>query len=228
MINIAMRMMQFATATGGVIEFIGATSSENSTSITLPSGLAQNDIVIVASMFDVYTGVYTASAPNLPTGYTAGSDSITEGWSWSFFTTWRWSYKKMGVTPDTTASGLTAQADGAHIALAFRGVDGTTPLDVSPPTSSNGSSGMPVCPAITMANTGISVIIGFLDDDLASDTVAPGGYSLAINKTFGVAETGGTIMAAYKQVGAGTETPTIFGGTGSDSWSGVTIGLRLN
>jgi hypothetical protein len=225
MMNIAMRMMQFATATGGVVEFIGATSSENSTSITLPSGLAQNDIVIVASMFDAFTG----SAPNLPTGYTAGSDSITESLFFAtWFATWRWSYKKMGVTPDTTASGLTAQADCAHIALAFRDVDGTTPLDVSPPTSSIGSSGMPVCPAITMANTGVSVIIGFLDDDLASDTTAPTGYSLAINKTFGVANTGGTIMAAYKQVSAGTETPTIFGGTGSDSWSGVTIGLRLN
>jgi len=222
MINIAMRMMQFATATGGVVEFIGATSSENSTSLTLPSGLAQNDIVIVASMFDNYTGL----VPNLPTGYTAGRDSITE--ALSFAVTWRWSYKKMGVTPDTTVSGLTAQADCGHIALVFRDVDGTTPLDVSPPTSSNGSSGMPICPAITMSNNGMAVIIGFLDDDLTSDTTAPTGYSLAINKTFGIASTGGTIMAAYKQVSAGTETPTIFGGTGSDSWSGVTIGLRLN
>lgn len=221
MINIAMKLMQFATTPGGIVEFIGATASENSTSITLPLGLAQNDFVIVASQFDSFTG----AAPNLPTGYTTGSDSITE--ALAFSNTWRWSYKKMGVTPDTAASGLTAQVDCGHIALAFRGIDGTTPLDVSPPTSSFGSSGMPVCPAITMANSGVALLIGFLDDDLTTDTTAPTGYTLAINSPFGVLSTGGTIMAAYKQVNAGTETPAIFGGTGTDNWSGVTIGLRL-
>ena len=89
------------------ISYIGQTQS-TTTSITLPTGLQENDLVVIASASD-------ATAQTLPVGYTNGQNG-NQG------VQYRWSYKFMGVTPDTTATGLSPTS--VHIAFAFRGVSG--------------------------------------------------------------------------------------------------------
>jgi hypothetical protein len=89
------------------IQYIGQTQS-TTTSITLPTGLQENDLVVIASASD-------ATAQSLPVGYTNGQNG-NQG------VQYRWSYKFMGVTPDTTATGLSPTS--VHIAFAFRGVSG--------------------------------------------------------------------------------------------------------
>jgi len=89
------------------ISYIGQTQS-TTTSITLPTGLQENDLVIIASASD-------GTAQTLPQGYTNGqngNDAVE----------YRWSYKFMGATPDTTATGLSPTS--VHIAFVFRGVSG--------------------------------------------------------------------------------------------------------
>jgi hypothetical protein len=89
------------------ISYIGQTQS-TTTSITLPAGLQENDLVVIASASD-------GTAQTLPVGYTNGQNG-NQG------VQYRWSYKFMGATPDTTATGLSPTS--VHIAFAFRGVSG--------------------------------------------------------------------------------------------------------
>jgi len=89
------------------ISYIGQTQS-TTTSITLPTGLQENDLVVIASASD-------ATAQTLPIGYTNGQNG-NQG------VEYRWSYKFMGSTPDTTATGLSPTS--VHIAFVFRGVSG--------------------------------------------------------------------------------------------------------
>jgi hypothetical protein len=89
------------------ISYIGQTQS-TTTSITLPTGLQENDLVIIASASD-------GTTQTLPVGYTNGQSGNQQ-------VRFRWSYKFMGATPDTTATGLSPNS--VHIAFAFRGVSG--------------------------------------------------------------------------------------------------------
>jgi hypothetical protein len=89
------------------ISYIGQTQS-TTTSITLPTGLQENDLVVIASASD-------GTAQTLPVGYTNGQNG-------NVAVQYRWSYKFMGATPDTTATGLSPTS--VHIAFVFRGVSG--------------------------------------------------------------------------------------------------------
>jgi hypothetical protein len=89
------------------IQYIGQTQSTGTT-ITLPTGLQENDLVIIASASD-------GTAQNIPTGYINGQNG-NQG------VQYRWSYKYMGSVPDTTATGLSPTS--VHIAFAFRNVYG--------------------------------------------------------------------------------------------------------
>jgi hypothetical protein len=187
-------------------------SQATGTSITLPTGLLQNDIVIICSMSDDNTQA-------LPSTYTNGQNGSTNS------VNYRWSYKRMGATPDTTATGLTSGS--IHIAIVFRNVNTTTVLDVSSPTIATNTSGMPNSPSITTSTSGAMVVaIGFLDDDLVT-AGAPTNFTLARSATYGGAGAGGTVMAAYRlKSPAGAEDPGVFNGSGTDSWVGATLALR--
>ena len=89
------------------ISLVGQSQS-TTTSITLPAGLQQYDLVVIASASD-------GTTQTLPPGYTNGQNG-NQG------VQYRWSYKFMGATPDTTATGLSPNS--VHIAFAFRGVRG--------------------------------------------------------------------------------------------------------
>jgi hypothetical protein len=190
------------------ITLVGTPTSSGTTSITLPTGLLQNDMVIICSVAD-------NSTQTLPTGYTNGQNGSTNS------TDYRWSYKFMGATPDTTATGLASNS--SHIAFAFRNVNTTTPFDVTTPTISTSTSGMPNPPSITtVTNNAVIVACGFLDDDELTAVTAPATYTLI--RFFADS---GTVMAAYKtKTPAGADDPAAFGGQGSDSWVGATFALR--
>ena len=200
------------------ITYVGSASSTNSTTIDL-SGLSlqENDYVVVASGAD-------AGNPALPTGYSqlGTTSSIVDLETFA---------KRMGSTPDTQVSGLTAESDMAHIAMVFRGVDTVTAIDAT--TTTTTSSGDPNSPSITTVTDGALVIsVGVQDDDIATVSAGPSGYTLV---TFGgsnqvqagVGGNGCTMMAAYvTKATAGAEDPGVFTSSGNDSCAGHTIALR--
>jgi hypothetical protein len=197
------------------ISFVGeATSSTNSSTITLPSGLQEGDVVFTATFRDNDFVV-------TPTGYTSGANEATDD------TGYQWSYKVMGATPDTIATGLTQQSDAVHIAFALRGVSAAI-FDTTAPTRTTGGSGMPNPPSITTITPFAKVIkIGFLDDDIVTNVGAPSGFDMIISAIAGTSGAGGTIMAAYRTLNvAGASGTGAFTGGASDDWVGVTFAIR--
>jgi hypothetical protein len=187
---------------------VGTSTSSTANTITLPTGLQANDLVIICSVSD-------STAQALPSGFTNGQNGVLNS------TNYRWSYRVMGTVPITTATGLSTSTS-VHIAFAFRGVSLTTPV-VTTAVSTNADVGMPNPPSITTTSDETTIIaVGFLDDDsVAASVTAPSGYTL-----LRAAQNGATVMAARKALPlAGTEDPGVFGGTGSDSWVGATFAL---
>ncbi|WP_396190270.1 fibronectin type III domain-containing protein [Flavobacterium sp.] len=187
--------------------------SSTSGTFTLPSGLQQGDVVIVGIGSD-------GSLASTPSGWTS-INGTTQGTEYA-----RTIYKVMGATPDTTVAISGISTSSAAVAVAVRGVNSTTVLDVTP-TVASGATGMPDSPSITTTNSNtLGIIIGYLDDDNVSSSVtAPSGYE---NLTVIESTTAGqTVMLATKNLAElGTESPSAFGGTGTDDWVGVTIALR--
>ena len=204
--------ISISPSVGSGITFIGSAQSTTGT-LTLPSGLQQNDLVIVATFRDDNT---TA----LPTGYTDGQAGTSNS------VNYRWARKFMPATPDTTITGLSSTA-AIHIAMVFRRVNTTTPLDATSPTIATNTTGMPDPPSITtVTNNAMVVVIGYLDDDIITAT-APTNFTLARTANYGSAGSGGTVMAAYRiKTPAGAENAGVFGGGGTDSWVAATIALR--
>lgn len=126
---------------------------------TLTGGIASapaaNDIVVVTVAVgyvgDLSVGVLTS-------GYT----EISELWSNDVVdTNLSVSTKIMGATPDTSVSvtgrGVTT-AGGVAIVQVYRGVDLTTPLDVTPTTASTINTVLPNPPAITPVTSGALIV----------------------------------------------------------------------
>ena len=200
------------TAAPAGITFVGSSQS-TTTTITLPTGLLQNDIVVIASMSD-------DTAQNLPN--TSWID-IQNGTSNTV--RYRWSYKRMGATPDTTATNLSSSS--VAIAFAFRGVATSGEFDVVTPATATNTTGLPNPPSITpVTNGAMVVVVGFLDDDIITAT-APTDFTLARSANYGSAGNGGTVMAAYRlKSTAGTENAGVFGGGGDDAWVAGTLAFK--
>lgn len=145
------------------------------------------------------------------------------------------SYKKMGPTPDTTvtlsATGGAGRGTAVHI-MALRGVDPTTPLDVTPTTATGTNTGDSNPPAITPSTAGalISVHVGNTAQDVYN---TPGDLSSVTNH-FKTANIDTTVDAAVA-VGlktdwaSGSFNPAIItsaASSGSDAWCAVTIAWR--
>lgn len=186
---------------------INTTQSTGSTSITLPTLLLQNDLVFIMSTTN-------GTTPNLPTGYTAGGSGASGNVGY------RWSYKRMGVTPDTTATGLTTGA--ITIAFVYRNVNLTTIFDAAAVTST-GAAGMPNAATRTSTtNNSMFVALGFLGRDAVTAT-APANYTLVRTANYA----NGTSMVAQRRLAvAGASDPAAFGGGGDDDWAAVQFALR--
>jgi hypothetical protein len=142
--------------------------------------------------------------------------------------------KVMGGTPDTsvTVSAPTSSTDDNSVTIhVFRGVDTTTPMDVTATTATGGNSLLANPPAITPdtsgawvyaagagANNGISGA-SFSSSDLTGFISANSDFSKGM-----------TLGAGYYEWSSGSFDPAAFTFSGSDnvshSWAAVTLALR--
>lgn len=193
------------------INYIGSAVSDSGTIDLTGISMQPDDIVIVISGED-------AGAPALATGYTSIAVTSSTG-------DIRYMYKIMPNPVDSSVTGLTNASDCGHLAMVFRGVDTTDPIDTF--QTSAGISGDPNPPSITPTVDGCMIVaMGFLDDDLISTPSPPTDFTLSTFNTFGSTGEGGSVMGAYfSQTTAGTINPTAFNTDGSDWWGAITIAL---
>lgn len=196
---------------------------------SLPSGLAENDVVIAAVCSD---GAFASGGSS--GGISDGADAGT--WTQLYISGNNLPgvevyYKVMGATPDTVIDVNNAPSrDTAFVSQAFRGVDTTTPIDNSTSTATN-TSGDPDPPSHTTVTANAwRIIMGFLDDDdEASNASAPSGYTNFVAEDSGNSSStvGCTLMMASKDAGAaGSEDPGAFSSSGSDNWASLHFALR--
>lgn len=148
------------------------------------------------------------------------------------------SYKKMGTTPDTTVDIPASNATTAGVAVtiyAFRGVDQTTPLDVTPTTATGTNTGVANCPSITPSTAG-AWIVGHGAAGVAAGAVFtnPAGMSTTTNHfrsaTITSTTTDANVGTCLKtDWSSGAYDIAAFGGsttTNTGSWCATTIVLR--
>lgn len=184
----------------------------------LPGTPAEDDIVVIVLASDGNgQGVLTEA------GYTLDvEENVTPGFAVG--------HKVMGSTPDTVVE-LTGLANRAVTVLiqVWSGVDPSTPLDVAA-VSASGSSGDPNPGSVTPVTDGCLIIAcGGLDDDEASVSAAPSGYSnlLSANTSGESAGQGATAMMASKELATATaEDPGAFTTSGDDEWRAATLALK--
>ena len=194
------------------ITYLGFTSASGTTTLTLPADLQQGDLVLLIQGSDDGT-------PATPSGWTqlfAGRDGNSVGYGLA--------WKIMGATPDTTVTVIGA-ANDANIAVAYRGVDQTTPVEVVGALSA-ASTTQPDPADITPLTDGAEIVaIGWLDDDIAFTPGAPSGFNPSTlsfrNSTGG----GFTVMSASRTWSASLAAPGPFTG-GDDAWEAAIIALK--
>jgi hypothetical protein len=188
----------------------------NDATLTLPSGMAQNDVVVVVGGHG-----HSGNAAGVTTsGYTELLD--TGGGQCKLSVSW----KRMGASPDTTAlcqgSGDSDDAT-CYVALVFRGVSTTSAIDAS--LTSTTGTGSPNSPSITTVTNGAIVISCFVQAVDDYTVLAPTGYSVqkdvARNDTSPI-----TAGAAYKAImPAGAENPGPWTASSSDNYVAATMAL---
>jgi hypothetical protein len=217
---------------GGHAEgFVGTTSNVTIFIDDLLGGLASapaaGDLVIV------YFGTGSTVDRNLVvSGYTEVVELYSSD---THNTNLAVAYKFMGGTPDSsfvlTGGTLSADDGGAVAVQVWRGVDSTTPLDVTRTTATGSNSVLCNPPAITPTTSGAIIVSGGAG---ASNAAAIGLFSSSDLTDF-ISETGRdtkdvTIGLGYKVWTSGSFDPAAFTFSTSDStnnsWAAVTLALR--
>jgi hypothetical protein len=230
-----------ATASG--IEFVGgatgfATSNTVSVSLTALTGgiastAATDDLVLVyvgcsstaSRTFTFTSGTYTS----IQFLYANGSNDANLQVSMRF----------MSATPDTTVAvqhnGAAADTIAVYVSV-WRGVDLTTPIDVTSITASATNTLIADPAAITPATSGAYIVAGALGAAPSGAVQPTGVYTSSDLTDFrGVGGGGGArtsvIGAGYKQWAGGAFDPAVFGTTDitnstNCSYAAVTLALR--
>lgn len=197
---------------------------------------AAGDLVVVTNSVGT-----AARAPALnittPTGYTALTAQRTTATTYD--TNVQTCYKIMGGTPDTsvTIPGSGNTADGqAYTIQVFRGVDTTTPLDVTPTYATGSGVGNQFnAAAITPVTAGAWILACGGGASATGTTLytAPSGFATGsgIWLSFNGADTNdGTVGAGYYTGWtSGSYDPAAVGGgstNAANSWGATTIALR--
>lgn len=148
-------------------------------------------------------------------------------------------YRVQGATPDAFVRCNRREYNymgGLAMALVFRGVDQSTPLDVAP-TTVTGTTGTPNPPAITPVTPGACVLIlGAAAEHYVAehDLTGPSGYSELAKGHSAYAYSSdkpiASAIAAWKLwAGSGAEDPGAFGGGSANTQhthAAVTLALR--
>lgn len=143
---------------GRTFSFLGVTTDQTIPLTTLTGG---SDTAPQAGDFVVVfygTGSNTNRTLTVRSSYTTVSSAFVSSTTWTNYTG---AYKFMGATPDTSVivSGTGSTADGgAGTIHVFRGVDTTTPLDVTTVTGSSGTTTRPDPGAITPVTAGAWIV----------------------------------------------------------------------
>jgi hypothetical protein len=171
-----------------------------------------------------YTGIFS---PNL-----FGNDSHD--------TNFQIAYKFMGSTPDTSVDIRAASDTARGVAYTihvFRGVDPTTPLDVTSTSASGNNTGLPNAPSITPSTAGAWILISgasAMATGTAPSTTPPTGISNTTNH-FRTALSASTTTDAGIATGIKTDWASgafdaaAFGGfntTNTGAWAAGAIALR--
>lgn len=219
------------------ISFIGKAESSAingaDVTITLPA-MQQGDLVIVAGAIGDNDSVATLTMSMVTAGYATVADLFaddTQDVDMGVF------WKVMGATPDTTAvfngQGGT-DAGCAAEAMVFRGVDTTTPMDVTPTTATGINTMHPNPPSINHNNpAGVWTVIAGASGHVAGGGATytfPTGYTTD-SDTIGAADTTHvSVGMGYRTNPADPEDPGVMTLSGTDStgyaWAATTIALR--
>jgi hypothetical protein len=215
----------------------GRTQSQNSTAAwtvaltSLTGGVAATpitgDLVVVCRAWStaVDRTLITSS-----TGWTQVAELYADDSNDVNFAVW---YKIMGATPDTSITfnaHVSTTESSSVVVQAFRGVDATTPLDVTSTTSTGIDSAAPDPAAITPVTTGAIILVaggsahasgnsGFTASYLTNFRSA--GFNSTYDSTAGMGYTtwtGGTYNPAVWTFGGGATTVA--------SWAAITMALR--
>lgn len=140
-----------------------------------------------------------------------------------------------GSTPDTSISvsrGLgNASYGGLAIVLVWRGVDATTPMDVSAVTATGVNASRPDCPSITPVTSGAKILAlgaGAQDSTGSAFTVPSGMTSIVSALGDGTKSDIGSFVASFDWESGAYDPAAATGGTTStsSSWAGITLALR--
>jgi len=191
--------------------------------LSLPSGLAQDDVVYVGLALGVASTGGTSSG-----GWTQVGSNVDTGNANLRTQLFR---KVMGASPDTsivlTGSGLAADSSSA-IAIAFRGVDTTTPEDGVTPTTATGTTGGPDSPTITPNTTGAAAISWGAQPLIDVTGIgAPTGYTdLAVISSSDSNNTSNYMSWKSGLTGGVAENPSAYTGITSGRWVAWTIVVK--
>lgn len=199
--------------------------------------LQQNDLVIV-TVFQA--GVATRTQAQLqPTGYSPSHASVLTA-SDTNIASQQTSQKFMGVTPDTTISIPASASTTAGVAYeihVFRGVDTTTPMDVTPTTATGTNTAIPNPPSITPTTARAWIYCvggGAMAAGAAPQSAAPTGLFAGVNAWRQTVLTTTTndpgLGAGYKSdwVSGAFDCPVFTGytSTNTGAWCAATLALR--
>jgi hypothetical protein len=208
-----LRQTQIPTDVAEDIEFVASTFNYNASggSTTL-SGIQSGDFVLAIQGGDA--GVQSAT----PTGWTNVQNYDAGG------VDYRMAYAFSTGTSITYT--VTSSADEGFVLAAFRGVDSTTPLDVTPNALSADDSSLTSItpPTITPTSDKCMIVLGLVIDDFdKTDATISTGFTTA---SFGH-QTNINVGVFYKiQTTAQQESPSAISWTGGEAACCGTIALR--
>ena len=205
-------------------------ASDSGGNITLNLGLsiAEGDIAIV-----VYGWVSTTD--DAPSIVTSGSTTIAELYSNDTVdTNFLAAYKIMGPTPDgnvqVAGHGANPTVAAVHV---WRGVNTSTPMDVTATTATGVNTLTPNSPSITPVTPGaiiISLGVGAYSAGFISTINPPSGMSNGVDGFSWNGTIGAVVGIASFAWVSGAYDPSAWtsggGGRSTDSWAAATIALR--
>lgn len=212
-----------------------AGNTSNYASIT--QSTASTGITFIASIFEYIDGAATSTLTGIQsgdfvvaivTGDAGGQSPVASGFtnianSNSNSVQYRMSY---GFSTGTSIGYTRSSNDEGIVLAAFRGVDSTNPLDVTPPSLeiSNGSVTSITPPSITPTNNNCMIVVGLgIDDNDKSNATISTGFTTA---SFGYQQNTNTGVFYKKQTTAQQENPSAISWSGDEDAVVGTIALR--
>ena len=209
-------------AISSVGDVTGSTTTGTSVTITLPGGIAENDVV--------YAGVMSSEAVDVDCSegsgtYTELADLYADDISNTNFCVYR---KVQGGTPDSsvTITSRTTSGGSLGVAKTLRGVDTTTPEDAPTTTATGIDSGTPDPPSIATATADAWVLPFAGSSEGDAVTNAPNNYSDLID----VQGANRNAMCSRREIASpATEDPDPYAdvvGIADDCWAAATVAVR--